>query len=47
MNGRNPDVEELSTSSCWSLLREATVGRVALHGINDEIETMALQGGSL
>lgn len=32
------DVEELSTSTCWALLRDAEVGRIALHGIDDEIE---------
>ena len=38
MTGREPDVEELSTSSCWALLRGAAVGRMALQGTNDEIE---------
>ncbi len=33
-----PEVEELSTSTCWALLREAEVGRIALHGTDDEIE---------
>ncbi len=33
-----PEVEELSTSTCWALLREVDVGRIALHGSDDEIE---------
>ena len=30
--------EEVSTSTCWSLLRDVPVGRIALHGVDDEIE---------
>lgn len=35
---REPSVEELSTSACWSLLRNIPVGRIALHGVDDIIE---------
>lgn len=38
MNSGDPEVEELSTSTCWTLLRRANVGRIALHGADDEIE---------
>lgn len=33
-----PHVEELSTSACWQLLRDASIGRIALHGVDAEIE---------
>lgn len=33
-----PHAEELSASTCWSLLRDVPVGRIALHGVDDEIE---------
>lgn len=38
MNSGDSGVEELSTSSCWALLRGVEVGRIALHGTDDEIE---------
>ncbi|MEP1125723.1 MAG: pyridoxamine 5'-phosphate oxidase family protein [Ilumatobacter sp.] len=31
------DIEELSTSECWGLLRTVPIGRIALHN-DDEIE---------
>lgn len=31
-------IEELSTSRCWTFLRQANVGRIALHGSGDDIE---------
>ena len=34
----HPDFEELSTSTCWSHLRDIPVGRIALHGVDDDIE---------
>jgi nitroimidazol reductase NimA-like FMN-containing flavoprotein (pyridoxamine 5'-phosphate oxidase superfamily) len=32
------EIEELATSTCWQLLRSVTVGRLALHGVGDDIE---------
>ncbi len=31
-------MEDLSTSTCWALLRSVAVGRLAVHGDDDEIE---------
>lgn len=35
--GTSPDqhIEELSTSTCWSLLRDVPIGRIALPGAED------------
>lgn len=33
-----PVIEELSESTCWALLRQTSVGRIALHGPDDDIE---------
>jgi nitroimidazol reductase NimA-like FMN-containing flavoprotein (pyridoxamine 5'-phosphate oxidase superfamily) len=38
MSDGDTEVEELSTSTCWALLRRVEVGRMALHGVGDEIE---------
>ncbi len=38
MNEQHHEAEALSTSTCWALLRDVAVGRIALHGDGDEIE---------
>ncbi|MFN3256425.1 MAG: pyridoxamine 5'-phosphate oxidase family protein [Ilumatobacter sp.] len=38
MTEQEPAVEELSAAACWALLRTTPVGRIAMHGANDEIE---------
>ena len=35
MSTPDQDIEELSTSTCWSLLRDLPVGRIALPGDGD------------
>lgn len=33
--GSDPSIEELPESTCWALLRDIPIGRVALQGAND------------
>lgn len=42
MSEGHADSEQLSTSACWALLRRSDVGRMALHGEDDEIEIFPL-----
>ena len=42
VNHDHAESEHLSTSACWGLLRRSDVGRMALHGDDDEIEIFPL-----